>query len=168
MKQANTMYTVFSLLLSVTLSSGAVWAQSCNDNITASTPDARFIVSGDEVEDVRTNLIWKRCAEGQTWDDSTTSCTGSVSSLSWLEALALADEEWRLPNVKELLSIVEVSCAFPAINETVFPNTPDSAFWTSSPYINNAFSWAVLFEDGNDEGSDKSIGAAIRLVKDAS
>ncbi len=157
-----------ALTLSLLFGTASAEAQSCNDDIVASTPNARFKISGDQVKDVRTNLTWQRCAAGQTWNSATSRCAGAAYSLSWVEALALTDGEWRLPNIKELLSIVESACAYPAINDSVFPDTPETAFWTASPYINNTHTWVVLFGDGNDSGSDKNNGAAIRLVKDSS
>lgn len=160
------MKIVTSAVLILGLLSGIAQAQSCNDSIDTSTPDIRFEVSDDEVTDVRTNLIWKRCAEGQVWVSASSSCSGSALSLTWSQALSQGSGDWRLPNIKELLSIVEVSCASPAINETIFPDTStDGFFWTSSPYINNAQAWSVLFDDGNDAGEGKSSGGAVRLVK---
>ncbi|PWQ92354.1 DUF1566 domain-containing protein [Leucothrix pacifica] len=160
------MKTIISIALSLGLLSGVAQAQSCNTAIEDSTPDIRFVTSGDEVKDLMTNLTWKRCAQGQVWNSATSSCVGTVLSLSWSQALSQGTGDWRLPNIKELLSIVEISCSAPAINETIFPNTPDDYFWTSSPYINNAQAWLVLFEDGNDEGGSKSNGNSVRLVKD--
>ena len=162
------MKTIGSIALGLTLLSGVAQAQSCNSAIEDSTPDVRFVISGDEVRDVVSNLTWKRCAQGQIWNSVSASCSGAVLSLTWSQALSQASGEWRLPNIKELLSIVEVSCSSPAINETIFPDTSDESFWTSSPYINNAQAWTVLFSDGNDEGSNKNNGASVRLVKDAS
>lgn len=160
------MKTITPVVLFLGLLSGVVQAQSCNDSIDESTPNIRFEVSGDEVTDMRTNLIWKRCAEGRVWVSASSSCSGSALSLTWSQALSRGTGDWRLPNIKELLSIVEVSCASPAINETIFPDTStDGFFWTSSPYINNGQSWSVLFDDGNDEGTDKSSGGSVRLVK---
>jgi hypothetical protein len=41
--------------------------------------------------------------------------------------------DWRLPNVKELYSLVETGCFVQTINTTVFPGmVPDAAYWSSS------------------------------------
>ena len=161
------MKTVLSITLSLALLSGVAQAQTCNSAIAESTPDIRFVVSDGEVTDLVTNLTWKRCAEGKVWNSTTSSCAGTALSLTWNLALAEPTGDWRVPNIKELLSIVEVSCGFPAINETIFPDTSNNFFWTSSPYINNDQAWSVLFEDGNDEGGNKNSGASVRLVRDA-
>lgn len=158
------MKSLFSIIVSAALLPAMAQAQSCNSQITPSTPNAQFQVDGEEVIDFRTNLIWKRCATGQTWTGS--SCSGASDSYTWAQALSVGNgTNWRLPNIKELLSLVEVSCGSPAINASIFPNTEDLYFWTSSPYVNNNQAWLVSFSDGNDEGGDKSIGRAVRLVR---
>ena len=141
----------------------AAWTQtaSCtagnpNANLLQTTPTADFDTSATDgtVLHTKTGLMWKRCAEGQTWDGAT--CTGTITSLNWPNALAAAVNstfagytDWRLPNAKELQSIVE-SCGFsPAINQTVFPATPASNFWSASSYgPNPANAWNVFFYDG--------------------
>ena len=90
-----------------------------------------------------------------------------TSSKSTKKALSEAHDGWRVPNIKELHSIVEVSCRSPAINETIFPDAESDYFWTASPYINNAQTWSVSFTDGNDQGFGKSNGLFVRLVKNA-
>lgn len=159
------MKKVCSIILSAMLLPAMAQAQSCNDSIRQSTFSAQFLINNDEVRDIRTNLVWKRCSVGKVWTGS--SCSGTATSLTWQQALAAGSDDWRLPNIKELLSIVEVSCASPAINTTIFPSTSNLFFWTSSPYANNNQVWTVLFEDGNDEGGNKSDGGAVRLVRDA-
>ena len=118
----------------------SVWAQACKyTSIPATAPASRFADKRDgTVTDETTGLTWKRCSEGQTWDG--TICTGIATGHDWQQALQLADsasyagkDDWRLPNVKELASIVERACYLPAVNLEVFPGTPYSFFWSSSP-----------------------------------
>ncbi len=40
--------------------------------------------------------------------------------------------DWRLPNIKELISIGDFEAAFPQINETYFPNTQQDYYWSST------------------------------------
>ena len=159
------MKKIVSIVLGSMLLLPAMAQAQCNSSIMKSTPSALFTISNDEALDIRTRLVWKRCMVGKTWNG--TSCVGTADSLTWGQALAAGTGGWRLPNIKELLSIVEVSCASPAINTTVFPNTSDLFFWTSSPYANNNQAWSVSFTDGNDEGGDKTTGLAVRLVRDS-
>lgn len=94
---------------------------------------------GDEVVDSRTGLVWRRCGEGQIWTGNI--CAGDLTAFNaWHSALAYAKAEaqrtgkdWRLPNAKELFSIVDTSRAAPAI-DPVFDNTSsDRFYWTSTP-----------------------------------
>ena len=61
-------------------------------------------------------------------------------------------DDWRLPNIKELTSIVEEACYNPAINLTIFPEPKDSEeteydYWTSTNYFLNK-ALKVRFKDG--------------------
>lgn len=119
-----------------------VSAQICNSAMLASTPDARFIDNGDgTVTDQQTRLTWKRCLEGLSGNDCS---QGTMSLFQWSEALqhaAAQDGAWRLPNVKELLGIIEFRCREPSINLSVFPNTPPNTsagityVWSNSPSL---------------------------------
>ena len=81
--------------------------------------------------------------------------------------------DWRLPNIKELASIVERACDSPAINEFVFPSSPGSfpeaIYWTSSPYALSTTaagaSWIVEFQTGADDFHRVTSSAKIRLVR---
>jgi len=157
------------------------FSQTCNTSITASTPDSRFTPQGNgTVLDTQTNLIWKRCSEGQVWDGSTGNCTGSASTYNWQGALDAAQTlnssggfashtDWRVPNIKELASIVELKCYDPAINLTIFPNTSSNAFvWSSSPIANfGSKVWPFYFGYGYYGGNTylKSDVKQVRLVR---
>jgi len=136
-----------------------------------STPINRFAENGDgTVTDTVTGLTWKRCSEGL----SGTACeTGAALTFTWQEALKAGEEsrfagkkDWRLPNIKELNSIIERQCTMPAINEIVFPATPTMSFWSSTPYNNNpAFAWNVYFPYGISDGNNKDYRFFVRLVR---
>ena len=116
-----------ALALCLGLVTSAAQAVTCAPNMTASNPDADYTDHADgTVTHVPTGLMWKRCAEGQSWTGST--CTGTESYHTWAQALTQAGAssfaghgDWRLPNYKELLSLVEECRNDPAINDTVFP-----------------------------------------------
>jgi hypothetical protein len=167
MKKA--LLTLVSLLLAT-----AVQAQTCNPNIVKTKLNSQYIVSGDgtEVTDTKTGLIWQRCVLGMSWDKDASTCTSTASSYTWEGALAQAatvasttSVAWRLPNIKELKSLVETACYSSAINESVFPNTP-SGTWSSSAvaYYTN-YAWYVNFNYGLDVWDSKNDGLAVRLVR---
>ena len=168
------MKTVINIMLAIILLGVVnVHARTCNDNITPTTPDERFIDNGDgTVTDKYAGLIWMRCSLGQTWNGST--CTGNVRQYTWRQALQVAagynfagSSAWRVPDIKQLPSIIESSCYEPAINLTIFPQTPDiNSYWTSSPTVNNNDSaWSINFAFGYDMGGHKTNRHSVRLVR---
>ena len=143
---------VLGLMLTAAMTTAS--AQSCYDDIEATAPDSRYRDNGDgTVTDRVTNLIWKQCAEGL----SGTACeSGRALELTWSDALKWAADtqfagssRWRVPNLKELESLVEKRCIDPAINSRFFPNTRLWFFWSSSPHANHPdYAWYVFFGDG--------------------
>ena len=166
------------------LSMSAAQSDFCQNNLPPSNPDAVYIDHGDgTVTDTRTGLMWKQCAEGLS---DATCQTGSAQTFPWRSSLAQAEagafaeySDWRLPNAKELLSLVEACRVYPAINANFFPNTPLSPigfggdsrpwFWSSSPsYHHSNAAWVVEFRHGNDGNKNRrssfSVGH-VRLVR---
>lgn len=149
-------------------------AQICQTNsVFSSTPTSRFTISNDgTVNDTKTGLTWKKCSEGQVGTDCS---TGNASSYSWQGALKQVKnindnggfagyKDWRLPNIKELNSIIEDQCN-PSINLTVFPQT-QNVYWSSSPNAyNSGSSWSVGFNDGLSGFNNKNSNYFIRLVR---
>ncbi len=166
----------FTLILALSGLLGAVnaAAETCRSDskIPASTPTSRFTDHGNgTVTDTQTELMWAKCAHGL---GGVACSSGSASVHNWEEALDLANsriaagyDNWRLPNINELRSIVEGRCYYPAINLTVFPETPvDSYFWSASPRAGNADSaWGVNFYNGNSYGSYRGLSKHVRLVR---
>ncbi len=117
----------------------------------------------------KTNLIWKRCAEGQTWAAAT--CSGTAQKSTWAEATALTttfagSSDWRLPNANELLTIVEWSQAKATFNPTIFPATPADFFWTASAAAGSGGNgWYVYFDSGDDSIVPKNFNYYVRLVR---
>lgn len=118
-----------------------VAGQACNVNLVESAPASNFTINAADatVIDNNTNLMWKRCVQGQTWNSILNKCEGSKLADSWKGALEAADTEtfagfsdWRLPNLKELYSIIETSCTNPALNATVFTDQNQVNTWTST------------------------------------
>jgi hypothetical protein len=88
--------------------------------------DAAAILVDNEdgtITDTKTGLMWQKNYFAPTcWK----------GAFCELEDMTLAGyTDWRLPTHKELLSIVDNSSSNPSINETYFPNTASSNYWTS-------------------------------------
>lgn len=139
------------LLITALLLSTTTQADT-NPNIKPTRPDSRYTAMGAEVKDNVTGLIWQRCSLGQAWNGST--CTGTATTHTWQDALTKAKalgNGYRLPNIKELQSLVEPANYNPAINTNLFPNTPSSYFWSSSPSVySSGYAWGVYFNNGYD------------------
>ncbi|MDX8389074.1 MAG: DUF1566 domain-containing protein [Mariprofundaceae bacterium] len=168
---------VFLILLLLLCNSSAAIA-ACNTNQPQVTPTSAFTDNGDgTVTHNKTGLMWKRCSEGQTWDGVNSTCTGTAATYTWQGALGQADTlnttggfatftDWRVPNIKELASIVEEQCNVPAINAVIFPATPSLRYWSSSSYSADALSaWYVNFGLGHDHAYLKSINIYVRVVR---
>ena len=142
---------------------------ACNSAITRTAPDSRYqLLNGDtEVKDTQTGLIWQRCSLGQTW--SGTSCTGTATTYNWTNALQTAKNMgngWRVPNIKELDSLIEQACYSPSINETYFPNTANSYYWSSSPVASSSHkAWFIGFSFGDAADYPKNDSYYVRLVR---
>ena len=142
-----------------------------NTSVPEATPTSAFVNNNDgTITHSLTGLMWKRCAQGL----SGASCaTGTATQLNWSGALTatVADTtaghaDWRLPNKKELESIVESCGNDPAINQTLFPATPTGSFWSGSPQFSNpSAAWRVSFSFGGSEPTDKVDNGYVRLVR---
>ena len=166
-------------LIAVLCLAGATAAQAvvCEanggpSNLPATNPDAAYTVHGDgTVTDTRTGLMWKQCLEGQ----SGPACAGSPTGFDWGAALAQAaasgfagHTDWRVPNQKELRSLVEECRQQPAINDAVFSNTPalDSYAWSSSPRAGAPdYSLLVNFSTGSATFGVRTAAVPVRLVR---
>jgi hypothetical protein len=143
-----------------------------------STPTSDFAAFGSAnitITHNQTGLMWKRCAEGQAWDGSAT-CAGLATRMTWASALQAANTanaaafagyaDWRLPNIKELESIVEFCGAFPAINQAAFPATPSLLFWSASTYMPDPSTASIVtFADGGTSPEFKTNIHYVRLVR---
>ena len=146
-----------------------------NPQIHPSTLGAFTINADGTATDLRTGLTWDRCVLGQ---DHANQCNGQGDPYDWQQALAaavtsnaenyLGHDDWRLPNMKELRSIVERSCVEPGLDRNIFLNAPGSpATLTSSTYP--AFpqvAWTVGFDSGGYVASfGKGLNHRVRLVR---
>ncbi|WP_339136250.1 MAG: DUF1566 domain-containing protein [Candidatus Electrothrix sp. GW3-4] len=155
----------------------AALQQICRtDTIPASTPDSSLIDHGNgTVTDSKTGLMWKKCLEGAEGTDCE---IGSPSNFTWQGALQQPGtvnasggfagyQDWRLPNIRELYSLVEEQCYSPAINLNRFPNTPQElTVWSGSPCVTDLDSaWSVFLGYGYSKANNRNLSSAVRLVR---
>lgn len=165
------------LLVLLASTSQAQTNQACKtDNITATAPSSRYQQKDDgSIIDTKTGLMWRTCLEGvagKACDE------GEPLALTWAEALVYVPvfngeggfaghTDWRLPNIRELSTLVELQCVGPAINLAIFPNTASTDVWSSSPaYFHTHYSWHVDFNTGAFTYGEREKPKAVRLVRD--
>ncbi|EGA70177.1 putative Fimh-like protein [Vibrio sinaloensis DSM 21326] len=175
------------LLAGLILVANSAWSQTCVSNQPLFQEAEQLVDLEDgTILDVKTNLLWSKCTLGQSYLPDSNSCTndGATSYLTWQDALKATEDPalttigtvtgFRLPNIKELTSIVNYQCVFPAIDVTYFPATENEPYWTNTPdaprngaQINTGLNGLVInFATGEefiDQDRDRIL---IRLVKD--
>lgn len=158
--------TYFPLILVLGFSCGPLLAQSCNDKIHASTPVERFRDNQNgTVTDRLTGLRWARCSLGQTFENG--HCRGEAHPLPWAIVSLVIEKGWRLPELAELNSLVELRCIRPAINTTLFPDTIPAAYWSATRFINTDGNyWQVNFLHGESTSEPADTVAYVQLVRD--
>jgi hypothetical protein len=91
------------------------------------------------VTDTTTGLMWQQAETGtkKTWKEA----------IDYCKALGLAGHnDWRLPDLNELESIVDTHYHDPCIDRTKFPGAMSSGYWSSNTNaINPDYAWNVYF-----------------------
>lgn len=126
------------------------------------------IVGEDIVHDNNTGLEWMRTPDGSReygWSDAASYC----SDLDYG-----GYDDWRVPNPKEYLSIVDNGRALPSLDTNYFdlPQIPDGSYfnynsWTSKKNVNgyNYWFWAVEFDKGELEDIADNATRFVRCVR---
>jgi hypothetical protein len=138
---------------------GATCALLASD-VAAEAPPGQFVVDGEVVNDTKTKLIWQRTAA--------TDPLQAADAVSYCATLKVRGSGWRLPSIKELHTLVDETRTVPAIDVSVFPDTPPTFFWTASRVASfNQYVRAVNFSEGTDAWftEDKTVRWFVRCVR---
>jgi hypothetical protein len=124
---------------------------------------AHYTVNRDgTVTDNVTGLMWQQEVDyiARTWESAIAYCENLVVPPSTYT-------DWRLPNSKELRSIIDNSQWNPAIDWTAFPNTNSTYYWTSTEYEGDPVgAWYVTFSYGGVTSHGKTGGSHdVRCVR---
>jgi hypothetical protein len=123
------------------------------------------------VTDNVTGLMWQQEDDDTTynWYEATGKydATDNLFSTHVCDSLSLAGHsDWRLPDEKELLSIVNYDSSNPAIDTIYFPNTNSSGYWTSTTCANSTSrAWGVDFDIGGVFDINKTDYCGVRCVR---
>ena len=109
--------------------------------------------SDGTITDTDTGLIWEEATSGpMTWEEALSYCEGQ--------------DGWRLPTLKELDSITDLTVFGPAINTFHFEDTESDNYWTATTYDGERTrAWVMNFNQGDDGTLDKLSTAYVRAVK---
>lgn len=156
------------------------WAQqqTCKPESIAATTDHLVGKTDGTVADSKNKLMWKRCPEGFNYN-SACSKSGTIA-YSWTNALSVPSvannakfagySDWRLPNIKELHSIVEEQCFNPAVKLAVFPYAAGVlSIWSNSPAASSIaanMTWSIELMHGDMLYSSRSEELGVLLVRD--
>lgn len=125
-------------------------------------PQPSYKDNGDgTVTDLNSGLMWQQGdsqnhAGGRTWQDA----------LNYCECLTLPSgySDWKLPNVRELETLVDWDRYDPEINPLF--SCRSSHYWSSSTSTNDRdFAWVVHFNGGYVDGGTKTFDYSVRCVR---
>jgi hypothetical protein len=124
------------------------------------SPSPRFTDRGDgTVLDNLTGLMWAKDANfaevTKTWYDA----IDYANNLSLGSAgCAAYYQDWRLPNVKELQSLIDFSNYSPALpTGHPFTNVQSSVYWSSTTFADyTGYAWFVYMVSGSVNFEDKT------------
>jgi hypothetical protein len=128
-------------------------------------PSPRFVDnSNGTVTDHLTGLIWLKnanCINNTNWNNALNFCNNLASGSYGLTDGSAAGD-WRLPNRKELVSLVDHGRSGPCLPQGhPFDNVANwHGYWSSTTYPSNKnYAWLVGIGDGSLRGGDKSSSA---------
>jgi len=140
------------------------------------------------ITDVNTGLMWEKLSydgtihdwrDTYTWDDA---FAVKIAALNGSGSGFAGHADWRVPNIKELQSIVNYQNASPAVSAafntgcsvdcpvTTCSCTQSDFYWSSSSFsfsyiLAPNFAWSVYFGDGKDRSGGKQFSHYVRAVR---
>ncbi len=141
-------------------------------------PNQRFTDNNDEsVTDKLTGLIWAKDANLMITRDPTFDAEND-GAVTWQHALDyvnilntenyLGYNDWRLPNIHELGSLINLGQSQPAtwLNDQGFSNVQTNFYWTSTTYASGTSNaWCVNVEGSIEDFDDKVVSYYVWPVR---
>lgn len=128
----------------------------------------RLILQGETVNDQATGLVWSRSANPAGWPLFWDEAGDYVAGLNRNEHLGHAD--WRLPNRRELFSLMDYAQANPALPPGhPFTQVELAWYWSATPYAaDDAYAWYAHTEGGRMFFGDKGRSYYVWPVRGTS
>ncbi|MBF0627759.1 MAG: DUF1566 domain-containing protein [Magnetococcales bacterium] len=119
-------------------------------------PAPRFLDLGNgTVRDQLTGLVWIKhpdCFQAQNWFQAMDSVINLNSGLiGCTDYIRSSHQDWRLPNRKELLSLIDFSRSGPALpaGHPFSTNRSDDYYWSSTTYRSDTvYAWVIDLSTG--------------------
>ncbi len=146
-----------------TISAGGIkrfHARAVRDIHPVVTVPTHFNDNGDgTITDLLTELVWQKIPYGD--------------SITWEQALIYADtltisgqNDWRLPNIKELQSINDETRVNPSLDNNIFQVVGATKYWSSTSLPNQPLkAWYLNTQFGITTYDDKTIRHNILVVR---
>ena len=112
------------------------------------------------------DLVYTDNVSGSSWALPSASAFTWQAALKYCQDLDYAEkDDWRLPDKKELMSLVDFASGDPA---TGLPGITSSGYWSSTAHVNTlANAWYVDFANGNMLSNTKDQTLSARCVRDS-
>lgn len=122
----------------------------------ADAPAGRYMAGNGTVVDTKTGLTWEQptSTTDMVWPTANAYCIAKGTG-------------WRLPTIKELLSIVDFAKTTSPKIDSIFTGTVSNTYWSSTPSAYSSDSaWAVNFLNGGINGGERAVVAIpVRCVR---
>ena len=120
----------------------------------------------------RSNGVVTDNTTGLQWQNDYSDNGGDIKYAKWTDAIAYCEDltlgghsDWRLPNKKELLSIVDYG-GYNSSIDTVFTHTSSGYYWSSTTHASfTGYAWIVGFNYGYTSHGVKSVDRYVRCVR---
>lgn len=132
-------------------------ASMCVRGGPTTSPAVRYAVNGGIARDVRTGLEWQLApkASAENILAATVTCTNSD----------LSGGGWRLPDVRELVSLVDETQPLGNLHAPGFAAGPSTTFWSSTAVPTTLDYYVVSFADAGIQKADRLTAQSVRCVR---
>jgi len=132
-------------------------AVGCSGKVKDNTSE-HFHDGGDgTVTDLITGFIWQKSYVKKNWETANTYCEG----------LDYANhQDWRLPSIEELKTIVVSTKSTVMIDLIAFPDTKPSLYWSATTFASNPHNAMIVdFSNGETYSEEKGFKNYVRCVR---
>ncbi len=129
--------------------------------------DAQYTINPPSYTDLGTGIV-RDNVTGLEWQQTT-----APVFYAWQQALDYCSgmnlgghNDWRLPTIKELFTLIDSDMYDPAIDTAYFPHTVSWYYWSSTTHAyDSSRAWRVYFYNGDLTYLDKTYNSDVRAVR---